>query len=333
MLSSLNQSNLRLTRRTAQILAILVIAGMAVPALNLTIANGVAGQTDKPAAGGSAQRDGGKSGVVPDVGSEPREAGEIVAEEFFPRPTTIERILLAALDTPVDIDFKEKPFDECLAELADKAKINIVIDRTKLEEEGVALDQPITLKLRETRLGSVLNLLLRPVQLTFVNEDDVLKITTAQSAADTLITRTYPIGDLCPELKEEKEPADKKAASFDNRSPHIRFAYFQGFGGGGLARQPDRNDRKITRFSNLMDAITRTIEPDSWDELSGPGSIVAVAATNCVVIRQTQAVHRQILQLLRDLRAAKRVPQAAPGRVNQEPAKRSSVGAAQRQAF
>jgi hypothetical protein len=71
---------------------------------------------------------------------------------------------------------------------------------------------------------------------------------------------------------------------------------------------------KPTRFTNLINAITSTVQPDSWEDLSGPGSVIAVAATNSLVIRQTRSVHREVLQLLRDLRAAKRVPQPASGR-------------------
>jgi hypothetical protein len=63
-----------------------------------------------------------------------------------------------------------------------------------------------------------------------------------------------------------------------------------------------------------MKAITGTVVPDSWDLLSGPGSVHAVEASSCLVIRQTRSVHREVLQLLRDLRAAKRVERRPPPR-------------------
>ncbi len=60
----------------------------------------------------------------------------------------------------------------------------------------MALDQPINLKLSGASFRSVLKLLLEPLQLTYVIEDEVMKITTATKAADKLTTRVYPVGDL-----------------------------------------------------------------------------------------------------------------------------------------
>ncbi len=57
--------------------------------------------------------------------------------------------------------------------------------------------------------------------------------------------------------------------------------------------------------SNLVQAIITNIQPDSWEELSGPGSWTYVRETGSLVIRQTWHIHREILQLLRDLRAAR----------------------------
>src|SRR6185369_12394382 len=68
--------------------------------------------------------------------------------------------------------------------------------RATLTDEGVALDQPITLKLAGVTLRSVLKLLLEPVQLTYVIEDEVMKITTSAKAGEKLTTRVYPVGDL-----------------------------------------------------------------------------------------------------------------------------------------
>ena len=52
------------------------------------------------------------------------------------------------------------------------------------------------MKLKGARLEGVLNLILKPVQLAFLPENDVLVITTAAKAAENRITRTYPVSDL-----------------------------------------------------------------------------------------------------------------------------------------
>ena len=55
-------------------------------------------------------------------------------------------------------------------------------------------------------------------------------------------------------------------------------------------------------FNSLMNLITTTVQPDSWEELSGPGSVMPYRTTLSLVIRQTQAVHEEIADLLGQLR-------------------------------
>lgn len=55
-------------------------------------------------------------------------------------------------------------------------------------------------------------------------------------------------------------------------------------------------------FDELISLITTVVEPDSWDEVGGNGSVAANLPTSALVIRQTQDVHEQIQQLLSALR-------------------------------
>src|SRR5262249_29740363 len=57
-------------------------------------------------------------------------------------------------------------------------------------------ETPITLQLSGVTFRSTLKLLLEPQQLTYVVEDEVMKITTTTKASDRLSTRVYPVGDL-----------------------------------------------------------------------------------------------------------------------------------------
>jgi hypothetical protein len=101
------------------------------------------------------------------------------------------------------------------------------------------------------------------------------------------MTRIYPVRDLYRgPLRAEGQPIDDK----------------------GTAGRPATEQRR----GDLERAIAKTIEPDSWEEQNGPGSMTYVHEAGSLVIRQTAATHEQILQLLRDLRDAKRVGQGAP---------------------
>lgn len=67
-----------------------------------------------------------------------------------------------------------------------------------------------------------------------------------------------------------------------------------GPGGLGGATQAD--------FDALIDLITSTIKPTSWDTVGGPGSIAQFETNLSLVVSQTQDVHDDIVDLLEQLR-------------------------------
>jgi hypothetical protein len=101
-----------------------------------------------------------------------------------------------SLDKPTNVEFLDLALEDAITYLKEYHNINIWMDKQTLTDEGVALDQPITLKLAGVSLRSVLKLLLEPVQLTYLIENEVMKITTATKAGEKLATRVYPVADL-----------------------------------------------------------------------------------------------------------------------------------------
>ncbi|MBP85988.1 MAG: hypothetical protein CMJ64_04605 [Planctomycetaceae bacterium] len=69
--------------------------------------------------------------------------------------------------------------------------------------------------------------------------------------------------------------------------------------------------------------ITSTIQPDSWDQVGGPGAIEHEYASMSLVISQTWHVHRQIEPLLTTLREARDKQGISPHRTMQTISKRS----------
>jgi general secretion pathway protein D len=55
-------------------------------------------------------------------------------------------------------------------------------------------------------------------------------------------------------------------------------------------------------FDSLIELITTTVSPTTWDEVGGPGAIHEFATNLSLVISQTQDVHEQIVDLLEQLR-------------------------------
>lgn len=67
-----------------------------------------------------------------------------------------------------------------------------------------------------------------------------------------------------------------------------------GPGGMGGGAQAD--------FDSLIELITTTVKPQTWDEVGGPGSISEFRNNLSLVISQTQEVHEEIVDLLGQLR-------------------------------
>lgn len=361
MLSSLKESSSRMTSRTVLILVCLALGALAVPTLKWATEGPLSGLTKRADAGSLVllvdDQESDKS-----VGSaEPASAEPQRDDEYFPRPSQVEREILEALAKPVDVDFQDLALEDCITKLQEQVKIDLWLDRAKITEEGVSLDQPVTLKMKGRRLESILNLLLRPVQLNYVIEDDVLKITTDQAAQDTLFTRTYPIGDLLLELKpgslmnrggggmgggmmggrgmggggvvqaaapaqggetgKPNEDGPNKAGDAvtnNAAAPYNNGGVIRGGGGagggamGGIMGTAPGPKGKVLDYHSMMNLISTTVQPDSWEDLSGPGSMMPARVTSSLVIRQTRSVHAQVLQLFRDLRASKHVKRTPP---------------------
>ena len=55
-------------------------------------------------------------------------------------------------------------------------------------------------------------------------------------------------------------------------------------------------------FDSLIDLITSTVKPTTWDDVGGPGSIAPFETNLSLVVSQTQEVHEEIVDLLEQLR-------------------------------
>ena len=69
-----------------------------------------------------------------------------------------------------------------------------------------------------------------------------------------------------------------------------------GFGPGGLGGGTQAD------FDSLIELITTTIQPTTWDTVGGPGSIAPFETNLSLVVSQTQEVHEEIVDLLEQLR-------------------------------
>lgn len=128
-----------------------------------------------------------------------------------------EKKIEAALEERVNLEFFDTPLTEVMGYIEDVHKITILFDQSALQEFGISADTPVTVELSDVTLESGLDIILQDVvgELTYVVEDEVMKITTVEAAEKKIETRVYPVQDLVQagfELDGLKEIVEQDAA-------------------------------------------------------------------------------------------------------------------------
>ncbi len=101
------------------------------------------------------------------------------------------------LKTPVLLQFQNAPLSQVMDYLARMAGVNMHLDPQGLAEMGVSSDDPVTINLsQEISVRSALNLILEPLGLGYMIQNEVLKITSEQRRQGQLYRRVYYVADL-----------------------------------------------------------------------------------------------------------------------------------------
>jgi len=254
-----------------------------------------------------------------------RKRGEIQLPTIAPKNEK-EREIERRLIMPLTLDFKNTPLRQVVEDLRTWTGINIVLDRRALEEESISQDQTVDMKLDGVSLKSALTNVLHQVRLTYVIEDEVLKITTEAHAKGRMVLKTYQVADLVIPIEDHNAPtAASFAESLGVQGPENRTMSTSGpspFTGqhslqngqsvsGSLNNQSSPSSPstgsgaqapKKTMEDVLIKLITNTIKPESWDASGGPGTIDYFPLGMALTINQTPDIQEQVQELLHALR-------------------------------
>jgi hypothetical protein len=195
----------------------------------------------------------------------------------------------AALASPTEICFVEAPLQEVIDFLKEQHNIEIQVDTKALEDAGIGTDSPVTVDLKRISLRSALNLILHKLNLTWIIADEVLIFTTPEEAENRMSTSVYDVADLV------------------------------------VCR--DDHDALWDDFDALIQIMTATIKPTSWEAVGGPGNVKgnALGTAKVLVVSQTRDVHEEVARLLKGIREiAKKNPNAGTPRRNRPHADKTS---------
>jgi hypothetical protein len=203
----------------------------------------------------------------------PRPAPKIRAEkrpvvETVPRPllTEAEVRIERALEEKTKLQFQDNTLGEVVDYLKDMHKIDIRLDKKALEEMDIGSETPVTCVLEGVSLHDALQLMLRDLDLAYMIRNEVLLITTHEAVEENRRAKVYDVADLVTYRDERGEIW---------------------------------ND-----YDSLAELITFTIKPESWTEFGGEGTIQCgtFSTAKIMVVKQTDDVHAQIVQLLSEIR-------------------------------
>lgn len=242
------------------------------------------------------------------------------------RKSEKERQIELRLQAPISLNFTDTPLRQVLDDLRDWTGINIVPDEPALQEEGIRLDRPVTMKLENVSLKSALNLLLHQVHLTYVVADEVLKVTTESHARGKLVSKIYNVVDLVVPVQDSTADGANilRTALQQGENPNLRLNGVApwlgtnslhtgtpvGGNAGGSTNAANMTSQqgvkkegpKGTLEDLLIRLITNTVAPQSWSSMGGPGTIEYYPLGMALVITQTPDIQEQIADLLAALR-------------------------------
>ena len=253
------------------------------------------------------------------------------ASNYFPSEAELK--VQQSLKREVSLNFEDAPLSTVVKHLQTLAEINVHLDPEGLEEEGVTPSTTVSIHLEGVQMKSALKHLLDPLRLGYVVVDGVLKITSSTRQQGELVPRTYSVADLVIPVQNFTSPdfigrSNKRNAVSgstpagmglqsvpSNSQTRLASKSGQGFaqidevpggtsglGGAGRGKAELEGGGVVADFTELIDLIQTTVAPSTWESLGGVGQMRPFNTTLSLVIRQTQSVHEEIADLLRQLR-------------------------------
>jgi len=197
-----------------------------------------------------------------------------------PQGKQIRQVLNKPLAHP-GLAFEEVPLVEVTELLRREHGLEVHLDLPALDSLGIAPDDPVSVRMQRGTLAAAVRLMLKPLDLAYVIDDQVLLITSEEVALTRLTVAVYPVGDLL----QTKQP--------DSAIP--------------LAGTPAPEN-----VHRLVDTIISCVASDTWVANGGVGAEIQVLQPGLLVVSQTEDVHAEIAGLLQALRDARRHPYAVP---------------------
>ena len=210
-----------------------------------------------------------RSAIPPkeDLEFDPEYFRKITKLRIKPAFTKKETAILRSLDEPISLGYKDEPFENVIKFISTQMNQPILLDKASLESAMIQSNTPVSIELKSVATRTALRKLLQDHGLTFIMKEETLQIVTIQQARSMLTTRVYPIGDIVQVV---------------------------GFRGGAVTWGPWMDMLQTQEAVKQLMQLVQSIDPGSWKESGGNGTIAFHWPTLSLIVRQTTEVHAKL---------------------------------------
>lgn len=218
------------------------------------------------------------------------------------------RAVLASLqDTRIPVNFADNTFANVIQFIENISSLNIDVDWDSLELIGVDKESPVTLKLSNVSIETVIDRVLAKVSdpdipAGWAVTDGILTIASDEVLRRNTVLEIYDIRDLLVDIPDYTE-----APTFDLNS----VLQSSGGRGGGNSQSPFQNTGQGQNQDNrrdpqdmideIVDIISSNVDFEGWQENGGDTGSIREFNGN-LIITNTPRNHRSIIALLSKLR-------------------------------
>jgi len=222
-----------------------------------------------------------------------QQAVPVASKQPYPtkpgRRTAPKRIppVAAFLEQPIDaVDWDDVPFLTVVEWLREQNQdINVIVVWRSLESAGVERDSSISLHIRGTTVGTVLEETLDQLsadlgELRYQGIGDTLKISTREHFNQKLYIRVYEVGDLIMATPDFIAP------------PFVGITDQPMGAAGGNGMEVNAGGPIPRRMDQLVEQIRNVVEPECWAVNGGRCSITVYQSN--IIVRAPIEVHEII---------------------------------------
>ena len=214
-----------------------------------------------------------------------------------------------------DANFDEMPFDQAIDFVTELNQLNVAVDWHDLEQNAIDRDRPISLRLRDVTVRTLLREMLNQVggdtPLGFAVGEGLVRVATKAKLDRRKHTLVYDIRDLIVDIPRFANAplmdfAPQGPSGIDARHLSGNHGSLFGTHGGASGLEGGsafRNSNQLV-VSEILDIIRETVEPDSWRETGG-GDGALRELNGQLIVYNTSDAHQQTRALLSQLREAR----------------------------